>query len=74
MLAEKIKCLKQLEESEQLDTLAMETLRKNLNSLRKLEQIYKKPSTFAQQKELLRKLTEMCRSEAHPIIKKLQIP
>ena len=74
MLAEKIKCLKQLEKSEQLDTLEIETLRKHLNALKKLERIFKKPSTFAQQSELLRKLTEMCRSQAHPTIKMLQIP
>ena len=61
-LAEKIKCLKELEQSEQRDVLAIDTLRKRLNSLKKLEQIFKKPSTFAQQKELLRQVTEMCRS------------
>ena len=72
--ARKIKSLKELEEQAEVDANAIDTLRKRINSLKKLQIILKKKSTFAENKKMLIKISELCQLEASPVIKELQIP
>ena len=66
--------LKQLEELAEKDASSIDTLRKRINSLKKLQIIMKKKNTFADNKKMLIRISELCQQEASPVIKELQIP
>ena len=69
--ARKIKSLKELEEQAEVDANAIDTLRKRINSLKKLQIILKKKSTFAENKKMLIKISELCQLEPSPVIEEL---
>ena len=58
--AKKIMSLRELEEQAEKDVSSIDTLRKRINSLKKLQIIMKKKNTFAENKKMLIRISELC--------------